>query len=187
MVTAATIRDPYAPLCYYVLPYEPQGCAHGWGSHREAGCLPLDVLPAAGRREDHSRRATWHRQRSAVLRPQGPSALRGRRVRRTTTKRPTPEDDSGADPRACARTTPIRLAESEVSVMMPTLYSIDQAADILHCSTYTLRAHISAGRLRATKPTGKWLIRADDLEDFILAGASNTPVPQRRRRRHRIA
>lgn len=68
-----------------------------------------------------------------------------------------------------------------------TLLDIDTVAAALHCTPETVREHIRQGRLRATKPVGRWLVREVDLETFITENLSAVPAQRNRRRRRRVA
>ena len=47
-----------------------------------------------------------------------------------------------------------------------------EVADILRLSVWQAVNLCRSGKLRATKPSGTWLIAAADLEDFIKAGSN---------------
>jgi excisionase family DNA binding protein len=63
--------------------------------------------------------------------------------------------------------------------------TLEQAAERLHCSVRTVRRRINAGELRASHiGRGKWLIREEDLDDYLDATATRPrevrPLPATR-------
>jgi excisionase family DNA binding protein len=64
--------------------------------------------------------------------------------------------------------------EIYMTAQPPTLYTIREAAEILRCSTKTIRRQIARGHLLATKPKGlrTWLI-----PETALKGLLNQGVP----------
>lgn len=51
-----------------------------------------------------------------------------------------------------------------------------EVADTLRLSVWQVVNLCRAGKLRATKPSGQWLIRPTDLESFIEAGYDHQPA-----------
>lgn len=54
----------------------------------------------------------------------------------------------------------------EVVTLEPT-YTVNQAADYLHRSAFTVREWLKAGKLKGAKIGKGWLIKQSDLEAFI--------------------
>lgn len=67
--------------------------------------------------------------------------------------------------------------------MSPETLTAEQAAPILKRSALTVRRLCHSGALRATKDGRQWLIRPDDIEEYLDSKA-NRP---RRKRRSRAA
>jgi excisionase family DNA binding protein len=55
------------------------------------------------------------------------------------------------------------------------LLTVDEAAELVVLSPYTVRAAIRASELRASKLRGRWRIHPDDLADWVAAGR-NAPA-----------
>jgi hypothetical protein len=83
---------------------------------------------------------------------------------------------------------------------IPTLYTLEEAAQTLGCTEYWLATQLRARRFPATKISGRWRMTADDItaaidicrpgpkpepEDPILAGL--TPIARRRAERNKGA
>ena len=63
--------------------------------------------------------------------------------------------------------------KSEVSVSALTILTKDQTAELLACTPRYLERMIRSGRLRACKPTGKFVrILRRDIDAFLNSGAS---------------
>ena len=55
----------------------------------------------------------------------------------------------------------------------PAILTKQEAADFIGCTTRYLERQVSAGRLKACKPSPKlWRVRLSDLEKFLESGAS---------------
>lgn len=63
-----------------------------------------------------------------------------------------------------------------------TTLTVEQVAQRLHCSAYTVRKHISEGNLRASKVAKRWLVSEDDLALWLEENANRAPHRRRRRR-----
>jgi excisionase family DNA binding protein len=50
------------------------------------------------------------------------------------------------------------------------MLSLREAADVAHLHVRTMRKHIEAGRLPATRLGHTWRVRRDDLERFLAVG-----------------
>jgi len=56
---------------------------------------------------------------------------------------------------------------------LPAIFTKQEAAEFLSCTVRYIERQIRAGRLRALKPTGKFVrIRRADLEKFLDSGAT---------------
>lgn len=62
----------------------------------------------------------------------------------------------------------------------PRVYTLDEAAEILHLTKRTLYNYIKAGTLKAVKMGKFWRVSDDDLQDFIKTG---TPIADANRRK----
>jgi len=63
--------------------------------------------------------------------------------------------------------------QPHVEAVISTILTKQEAANYLRCSPRYLERQVRAGRLRALKPTGKFVrIRRSDLEKFLESGSS---------------
>jgi excisionase family DNA binding protein len=73
--------------------------------------------------------------------------------------------------------------ERAAVVTVPTLLSIVHVAQLLDCSTRTVRRRIAEGSLPAVVDHGRLIVRGDDLRAYIDALERVGHTPSRRRRR----
>lgn len=55
-----------------------------------------------------------------------------------------------------------------------TLYTIEEAAEIVHLSYTTIRKYLKAGRIKGQKVASRWYVSEEDLKRFTL-GEVDTP------------
>lgn len=59
------------------------------------------------------------------------------------------------------------MIDEPAVVVVPRLLTIAHAAEILDCSTWTVRRRIDAGELPAVRESGRTMLRGDDLRAYI--------------------
>lgn len=69
---------------------------------------------------------------------------------------------------------------SETTYLTP-----EEAAQLAHCSTKTIRRAIASGRLRAFRPTTRLLLAESDVRAWVESPAPE-PKPRRRQGRRRV-
>jgi excisionase family DNA binding protein len=79
---------------------------------------------------------------------------------RATATKPTRERRN-TNPAPAAKAPPAPV------VTMPRLYTVDELAEIFHCSTRTIRRMWDEGQLEAVKIRGQRFTRAADLDRFL--------------------
>ena len=75
-----------------------------------------------------------------------------------------------------------RLEHAAV-VTVPVLLTVAHVADVLDCSSRTVRRRIDDGTLPAVIEHGRTIVRGDDLRRYIDALERPGPIPARRRRK----
>lgn len=56
--------------------------------------------------------------------------------------------------------------------------TLREAAELLHIKSISaMYEHVRSGRIPASKPLGRWLIRRSDLEAMLTVRANPTPRP----------
>ena len=65
------------------------------------------------------------------------------------------------------------------------LLSVEQVAERLHCSRWTVYEELNSGALRGSKPRQRWLIPESALAEYLAkhSNEAERETPKRRRRR----
>jgi excisionase family DNA binding protein len=62
-------------------------------------------------------------------------------------------------------------------VTPPRLLTVDDVAEVVSLSAYTVRQAIHDGELKASKLRGRWLVHPDDLAEWIDQGRARPVTP----------
>jgi excisionase family DNA binding protein len=83
----------------------------------------------------------------------------------------------------------VALADTPAVVTVSALLSVATVAELLDCSTWTVRRRIDTGELRAYREHGRVVIRGDDLRAYIdaLEAVGKTATSRRRPTRRSYA
>jgi hypothetical protein len=57
----------------------------------------------------------------------------------------------------------------------PRVYTTAQVGEIIHRGAYSVRALIQEGRLRARWDANRWLVTAEDLDDYLASLSTERP------------